>query len=211
VSGFGKEQMGNFDPNAVAGFGKEQMANFDPNAVSGFGKEQMGNFDPNAVAGFGKEQMANFDPNAVAGLGKDHLKNFDAQAVSGLERGHIKEMNEGALVGFNQEHVRNLSDESKEGMGDKVSTFEKFDIEVRKELLNEQAGRLGGVGSFKDLASSVKGELSKEQLQESGWNESRDSDSLQFGSGDAAAKTDMEEGAENRAKSVFAKLKLVAD
>ena len=107
--------------------------------------------------------------------------------------------------------MRNFSDASKKGMGDKVSTFEKFDIEVRKELLNEQAGRLGGVGSFKDLASSVKGELGKEQLQELGWNESRDSASLQFGSGEATSKADMEDGAENRAKSVFSKLKLVAD
>jgi hypothetical protein len=171
----------------------------------------MANFDPNAVAGFGKEQMANFDPNAVAGFGKEQMANFDAQAVSGLERGHIKEMNEGALSGFKQEHVRNLSDESKQGMGDKVSTFEKFDIEVRKELVDKQARRLGGVGSFKELADSVKGELSKEQLQELGWDESRDSDSLQFGSGGAAAQADIEEGAENRAKSAFSKLKLVAD
>jgi len=171
----------------------------------------MAQFDPTALSGFGKEQMTQFDPTAVSGFGKEHLKNFDTQAVSGLERGHIKEMNEDALSGFKQEHVRNLSDESKQGMGDKVSTFENFDIEVRKELVNKQARRLGGVGSFEELASSVKGELSKEQLQELGWDESRDSDSLQFGSGEAVAKTDMEEAAENRAESVFAKLKLVAD
>ena len=156
-------------------------------------------------------QLGNFDPKAVAGFDKDHLKNFDAEAVSGLERGHIKEMDEDALVGFKQEHVRNFSDASKKGMGDKVSTFEEFNIGVREELVDKQARRLGGVGSFKDLASSVKGELGKEQLQELGWDESRDTDSLQFGSQGTVAQAEFEEVVENRAKSAFSRLKLVAD
>jgi len=195
----------------MAGFSKEHLTSFDSSAVAGFDKDQMGNFNPEAMAGFSKEHLANFDSSAVAGFDKEHLANFDSSAVSGLARDHIREMDEGALVGFKEEHVRNLNDDSKKGMGDKVSTFEEFAIGVRKALVDKEARRLGGVGSFKDLVDSVAGALDKQQLLGLGWDEFQQADSLEFGSQEALGKSGIEEVFDDRAKSAFSRLTLVAD
>jgi hypothetical protein len=58
-------------------------------------------------------------------------------------------MDEKALVGFDVEHVVNLDEKAKEGFGDKVADYDDFDVEVRKELVGEEANRMGGVGSFR--------------------------------------------------------------
>jgi hypothetical protein len=71
------------------------------------------------------------------------------EEVSGFGRGHMTGMDEKALVGFDVEHVVNLDEKAKEGFGDKVADYDDFDVEVRKELVGEEANRMGGVGSFR--------------------------------------------------------------
>ena len=188
-----------------------QEGESDPSRVKGFDRETVGKFDNDTVAGFDRDQMGNFDPTAMAGFSKDHLQNFDAEAVNGLQRKQIREINDKALTGFKEEHVRNFSDDSRNGLGDKVSTFKDFDIGVRKVLIDQDSRRLGGVGSFKDLVRSVNGEITKEQLDDLGWDESKEADSVRFGSQETSIQAKFEEAAENQAKSAFSQLKLVSD
>ena len=209
MEGLDKDQLKNFDPEAVAGFDNEHMENFDPTAMEGFDKDQLKNFDPEAVAGFAKEHMENFDPTAMEGFDKDQVGNFDKEAVSGLKRDHITEMDDQSLSGFNEDQVRNFTPESKEGMGDAVQSFEDFDIGVRKELVEEDSRRLGGVGSFDDLVKSINGELDdSESLDTLGWDKSVDEAQVEFGSSENAEQLDLEDATEDRAKTAFSKLKL---
>ena len=81
-----------------------------------------------------------------------------------------------ALVGFDADQVHNLDAEAKNGIGDKVPSFEDFDLAVRKELVDEPALRLGGVGSFEDLLKQLTDNAdtppAPERLEELGWDQS---------------------------------------
>jgi hypothetical protein len=123
----------------MAGFSKEQFSNFDPTAMAGFSGDQVSNFDPTAMAGFSRDQVENLDPTAVAGFNSDHVMEMDSEAVEG----------------FGAEQVRNLIPESKIAVGDKIEAFDNVGLEVRQELVAQPQRRLGGVGSFKDLAKSL--------------------------------------------------------
>jgi len=177
--------MAGFDPTAVVGFDKGHMAGFDPTAVVGFDKDHMAGFDPTAVVGFDKDHMAEFDFEAMEGFEKDHIANFDPEAVSGFERGHVVGMDLEAMTGFEHDQVKNLNVEAKVGFGDKVPVFEDFSIEIRRELVDEDGLRLGGVGSFEDLAEQLLGDPpSPEELAAMGWDNSLGNpDDFDFSSG----------------------------
>ncbi|MDP6665990.1 MAG: hypothetical protein QF357_01180, partial [Dehalococcoidia bacterium] len=59
--------------------------------------------------------------------------------------------------------------------GDMVPAFDDFDLDVRKELVDEPALRLGGVGSFEDLLAQLGGDdgpgPSPEDLEQLGWEQ----------------------------------------
>jgi hypothetical protein len=160
MAGFDQEKFGNFDPRAMAGFISDQIENFDPSAMAGFNADHFAGFDPAAMNGFDAAQVGFFDPQAVAGFGRDH--------VTGMELA--------ALAGFDFSQVQNLDPAAKQGIGDKVLSFDDFDLDVRKELVDEPALRLGGVGSFDDLFQQLGGGAgappTPEQLQELGWDQS---------------------------------------
>jgi hypothetical protein len=155
MAGFSKDQFSNFDPTAMAGFSRDQVENLDPTAMAGFSGDQISNFDPTSMAGFSKDQFSNFDPTAMAGFSRDQVENLDPTAVAGFNSDHVMEMGSEAVEGFGAEQVRNLIPESKIAVGDKIETFDNVGIEVRQELVAEPQRRLGGVGSFKDLAKSL--------------------------------------------------------
>jgi len=134
----------------------------------GFNKDQLGNFDPTAVAGFNKEQLGNFDPTAMAGFNGDQVKNFDPAAVAGFKSDQVMEMDSAAVEEFGADQVRNLLPESKIAVGDKIETFVNVGIDVRQELVAQPQRRLGGVGSFNDLAKSLMNSSSPSSTE--GWD-----------------------------------------
>jgi len=118
----------------------------------------------------------------MEGFDATHLENFDPEAVAGFGRDHMVGMDVDALIGFEFEHVLNLDEEAKEGFGDHVMDFEDFDLEIRGELIGEEAQRMGGFGSFKDLVAQFDGEgPSPEELKELGWAEDFDPTALDLG------------------------------
>ena len=167
----------------------EQFANFDPLAVSGFVAEQLANFDPFAMGGFDAEQFANFDPFAMGGFDALQVENFDPLAVAGFVRDHVTRMEIEALAGFGLEQVLNLDEDAKLGIGDKVRVFDDFDLDVRKEFVDDEARRLGGVGSFEELASKladIAGSATiAEELKDLGWDTALDRiANIEFGAPD---------------------------
>ncbi|MDP7090558.1 MAG: hypothetical protein QF590_04595, partial [Dehalococcoidia bacterium] len=57
---------------------------------------------------------------------------------------------------------------------DTVPEFAEFDIDVRKEFIGDDALRLGGVGSFEDLAAQLFSptvDTESGDLTEMGWDE----------------------------------------
>jgi hypothetical protein len=152
--------------------------------MEGFDATHLENFDPLAMGGFDAEKFANFDPTAMTGFDAAHLEHFEPEAVSGFARDHVVGMDVDALVGFEVDHVVNLDQTAKEGFGDKVITFDDFDLEVRGELIGEEAQRMGGFGSFDDLLGLVESEPTQEQLKELGWSEDFDLTNVDFGTED---------------------------
>ena len=123
--------------------------------MAGFMADQVRNIDPSAMAGFMADQVRNIDPSAMAGFTGDQVSNIDPSAMAGFIPAQVMEMDSKAAEGFGAEQVRNLQPESKAAVGDKIETFENVPIEVRQELVAQPQRRLGGVGSFQDLAKSL--------------------------------------------------------
>jgi hypothetical protein len=121
----------------------------------------MGGFDPN--------QVEHFKPLAMEGFGRDHMTQMDLDA----------------LAAFGLDQVEHLDQVAKDGIGDTVPEFGDFDIDVRKEFLDDDSLRLGGVGSFEDLADQMFGEPpSPEELAAMGWDNSLGSpDDFDFSAG----------------------------
>jgi hypothetical protein len=88
-----------------------------------------------------------------------------------------------ALTGFDIDHVINLDEEAKDGFGDHVMEFDDFDLEVRGELIGEEAQRMGGFGSFDDLLALVDSlsTISTGDLTELGWDATFDPTELDLG------------------------------
>ena len=141
---------------AVFGFGPDHIENFDPAAVSGFGPDQVANFDPTAMLGFDPTQVENFDPTAMPGFAREHMTNMELDA----------------LAAFDISQVENLDELAIAGIGDTVPEFDDFDVEVRFEVVGEEALRLGGVGSFEELAEQIAEGPSPEDLEAMGWDPS---------------------------------------
>jgi len=120
------------------------------------------------MAGFSGEQMGNFDPSAMGGFSGEQVKNLDPAAVAGFNSEHVMEMGTDAVEGFGAEQVRNLLPESKIAVGDKIETFDNVGLEVRQELVAKPQRRLGGVGSFEDLAKSLMTSGSSQEAD--GWD-----------------------------------------
>jgi len=155
MGGLSDDQVKNFDPSAMASFNSEQFKNFDPSAMGGFSDDQIKNFDPSAMGGFSDDQVKNFDPSAMGGFNSDQIKNFDPSAMGGFIPAQVMGMDSKAAEGFEVEQVRNLLPESRAAVGDKIETFENVTLEVQLELVAQPQLRLGGVGSFLDLAKSL--------------------------------------------------------
>ena len=187
MEGFNAEQFSHFDPSAMVGFDAAQFEHFDPLAMEGFNAEQFTFFDPLAMEGFNAEQFSHFDTSAMVGFDATQVEHFDTEAVSGFGRGHMTGMDVDALVGFEFDHVVNLDDKAKEGFGDKVFDFENFDLDVRGELIGDEAQRMGGFGSFEDLLKQF-GESGEgptdEELKAMGWDSDFDPSNLDFGGDD---------------------------
>jgi len=177
---FDAESVQHFDPMAVAGFGVEHIQNFDPTAMGGFGADQFHNFDPMAVAGFGVEHIEHFDPNAMGGFGAEQIQYFDPTSMKGFAREHMTHMELGALSAFDISQVKNLDKQAIAGIGDTVPEFGDFDVEVRFEVVGEEALRLGGVGSFAELAVQIAEGPSPEALEAMGWDPSMGVDYEEF-------------------------------
>jgi hypothetical protein len=160
---------------AMGGFDADKMRNFDPMAMRGFKADQVANFDPLAMSGFDADKMRNLDPVSMAGFKADQVANFDPVAVEGFGRGHMTKMDFDALAAFRLDQVVHLDHEAKQGIGDTVPEFGDFDMDVRKEFIDEDARRLGGVGSFEELAAKFGGPPpSPEELAELGWDKAFD-------------------------------------
>ena len=138
--------------------------------MSGFDKEQIKGLDPSAMAGLNKEQMQNFDPSVMMAFDKEKIMNLDPSAMMGLAKEHIMQMDQGALAGLNKDQADNLTIESKSGVANLVTTFKEFTLDVRKVIAEEPIRRLGGVGSFQDLAKMIASDASSEVLVEKGWD-----------------------------------------
>ena len=147
--------------------------------MTGFDASHLENFDFAAVGGFQADQFANFEPTAMEGFDAAHLENFDTEAVSGFARDHLTGMDVDALTGFDVNHVVNLEEEAKEGFGDHVVEFENFDLDVRGELVGEEAQLLGGVGSFDDLLALIDG--AGGDGADIGWSDNIDLTTIDFG------------------------------
>ena len=133
---------------------------------------------------------------------------FNSVAVAGFGRDHVTGMALEALVGFDISQVQNLDSEAKFGIGDTVATFGDFDLAVRKELVDESALLLGGVGSFDDLLSQLTGNDGSEptpgQLAESGWDQSlADFGSIEFGTSDGSVATAFDDATLAAALAAF--------
>ena len=138
--------------------------------VKGMDKEQVKGLDPSAMAGFDKEQMSNFDPSVMMAFDKEKVMNLDPSAMMGLAKHQIVRMDQDALSGLNKTQANNLTVESKVGVADTVMTFKDFSLEVRKVIAEEPIRRLGGVGSFEDLAQMIASKASNEMLANKGWD-----------------------------------------
>jgi hypothetical protein len=137
------------------------------------------------MEGFDAEKFANFLPTAMAGFDPNQVEHFDPKAMEGFGRDHMTQMDLDALAAFDLDQVENLDQMAKDGIGDTVPEFGDFDIDVRKEFLDDDSLRLGGVGSFADLANQMFGEPpSAEELAETGWDTSLGNpDDFDFSSG----------------------------
>ena len=161
--------------------------------MAGFGKDQVKNLDPTAMAGFGKDQIKNIDAKATAGFKKDQVKNLDAEAVTGFKREQVTSMTVDAMSGFEAKQVKNLEASAKKGMGDKVKDFKDFDIDVKKELVQESKMLLGGVGSFEELAKEAANKAAtanQAELKSLGWDKAAEKiAAVSFGAASKAAGT----------------------
>ncbi|NQW20538.1 MAG: hypothetical protein HQ477_07440, partial [Chloroflexi bacterium] len=172
---FDAEKVKHFDPSAMAGFDADKFRNFDPAAMAGFDAEKIKHFDPVAMAGFDADKFRNFDPAAMAGFDPTQVEHFDPAAMAGFDREQMTHMDTNALAAFNIDQVTHLDEVAKQGIGDKVPEFANFDIDVRKEFIGDDALRLGGVGSFEELAAQLTGTPpTPEELAELGWDKSFD-------------------------------------
>ena len=146
------------------------MQNFDPSVMMAFDKEKIMNLDPSAMMGLAKEHISNFDPSVMMAFDKEKVMNLDPSAMMGLAKEHIMQMDQGALAGLNKDQADNLTIESKSGVANLVTTFKEFTLDVRKVIAEEPIRRLGGVGSFQDLAKMIASDASSEVLVEKGWD-----------------------------------------
>tara|TARA_B100001146_G_C16051564_1_gene378109 strand:- start:239 stop:841 length:603 start_codon:yes stop_codon:yes gene_type:complete len=195
--------------------------------MGGFNKDHLINIEDVSVSKLKKEHLENLDPDAAEGLSGGHIKNLDPDAVKGFNRKHMKRISQEALSDINVEQVKNLNQGSKDGLKDSVSSFESFDISVKKELVDDSVRLLGGVGSFADVLKKREQSNSIDSAQglDAGWNSealdrvknasidkgSTDSDSPKirgvFG-GDTSKTNVLEKGATSRIKAKFGKLKI---
>ncbi len=114
----------------------------------------------------------------MAGFDAAQVEFFDPEAVAGFARDQVTGMDPSALAGFDVTQIQNLDTDALHGIGDKVEGFDDFDLDVRKELVDDSALRLGGVGSFEELLAQLTGDAGSastpEQLEELGWDKSLD-------------------------------------
>jgi len=122
------------------------------------------------MMGLAKEHISNFDPSVMMAFDKEKVMNLDPSAMMGLAKEHIMQMDQGALAGLNKDQADNLTIESKSGVANLVTTFKEFTLDVRKVIAEEPIRRLGGVGSFQDLAKMIASDASSEVLVEKGWD-----------------------------------------
>ena len=159
------------------------------------------------MGAFDAEQFEQFDPFAMTGFDASQVEHFDPEAVAGFRRDHLTGMDAGALVGFAPDHVRNLGEEAIQGFGDKVFDFDDFDLEVRKELIGDEAQRMGGFGSFADLIGHFGGEPgdgpTEEELKAMGWDINFDPSTLDLGSDDIDVTVIFDEVALANALAAF--------
>jgi hypothetical protein len=126
-----------------------------------------------AMEGFDADKFANFDPAAMAGFDPTQVEHFDPAAMEGFGRDHMTQMELDSLAAFGLDQVQHLDDGAKQGIGDTVPEFGEFDLDVRKEFVGDDGLRLGGVGSFEDLANQLMGEpTTPEELAAMGWDNS---------------------------------------
>jgi len=227
MGGFDKGHFQKMDKEAVSGFTGDQLANIEFEAMGGFNKDHLKNIEDISVSKLKKEHLENLDPDAAEGLSGGHIKNLDPDAVKGFNRKHMKRISQEALADINVEQVKNLNQGSKEGLKDSVSSFESFDISVKKELVKDKVRLLGGVGSFSEFITqrmdSDPG--ASDQKAESGWDlevlnkvKNASADKGMAGStsaeikgifgGDSSKGNVLEEGATSRIKAKFGKLKI---
>ena len=227
MAGFDKGHFQKMDKEAVSGFTGDQLANIEFEAMGGFNKDHLKNIEDISVSKLKKEHLENLDPDAAEGLSGGHIKNLDPDAVKGFNRKHMKRISQEALADINVEQIKNLNQGSKEGLKDSVSSFESFDISVKKELVKDKVRLLGGVGSFSEFITqrmdSDPG--ASDQKAESGWdlevlnkvkNASADKGTVGSASaeikgifgGDSSKGNVLEEGATSRIKAKFGKLKI---
>ena len=91
--------------------------------------------------------------------------------MAGFERGHMTNMEVDSLAAFDLAQVTNLDETAVQGIGDMVPEFNDFEIDVRKEIIGDDALLLGGVGSFEELAAQFGGAPpSAAELAELGWD-----------------------------------------
>ena len=130
--------------------------------------------------------------NAYRRVAEQYMdEGFDARAVAVLKQ------------------IQNLDPEALHGIGDKVLTFDDFDLDVRKELVEEPAQRLGGVGSFEDLLKQLtdNGDASEpmpNKLEDLGWDSSLgDIANINFGASGDSEGPSVDENALAAALAAF--------
>ncbi|WP_269625216.1 DUF4214 domain-containing protein [Prochlorococcus marinus] len=104
MTGFGSDQIENFDPLAIGGLSEHHFAAFDPTAIAGFKSKHVAAFDPMAVAGFDDRHIAAFDTEAIAGFNADHVAALEAKAIAGLDKDQFAAFDPSAMAGFNSDH-----------------------------------------------------------------------------------------------------------
>ena len=122
------------------------------------------------MTAFDADKVANFDPFALTALTPEHIANFDPAAMAGFLPEQVVELPLDAIAGFAPEQMTALAPEAKLGIGDVVPQFDDFPIDVRLEIVPEEALLLGGVGSFDDLASVIDSpQITNSELAELGF------------------------------------------
>ena len=243
MAGLDKDHIKNIDKEAMSGFNKGHFQKMDKEAMAGFSRVQLSNVAFEAIGGFTKDHLSNLGEKAVSDLKTEHLENLNPDALKGLSGGHMKNLNPTSMKGFtrkqmkgisddtlsniNLEQIRNLKEDSKKGLGDSVTSFEKFDVSVKKELVKEDVRLLGGVGSFADFIRNrmEPASVNIDKESESGWdsgildkvkNASADKASIDseiteirgaFG-GDKGKTNVLKKEASSRMKAKFGKLKI---